>query len=187
MWPLPAVVKEMERPGPRPLMLGKSLDYLASPIPLVEVLWTDLRLEACSFQGYRPGKMIKWPQTLTNGEIMIQIFTSQQNNKQLLNAGDFCKPFFWGDGNPYWTGRHLYEVVFFPWWTEQVRKRKQSWFCGYHVWKPWEMGPGFCPGRFRCWQTCYGATDTALLARLLNALGMLLLYAVEIIHSIHYT
>lgn len=60
--------------------------------------------------------------------------------------------FFGGDGNPYWTGRHLYEVVFFPWWTEQVRKRQQSCFCGYHVWKPWENKPwiflaGFGVGR----------------------------------------
>lgn len=134
MWPLPAVVKEMERPCR--LCLGNPFRSQVS---------------ACSFQGYRPGKIIKWP---TNphkcsqfqfGEIMIQIFTSQQkktNNCWML--GTFANLFFGGDGNPYWTGRHLYEVVFFfHGELSKVRKRQQSWFCGHHVWKPSEMGPGF--------------------------------------------
>ena len=112
---------------------------------------SDLRFRPVASRDTGRGKIIKWP---TNphkcsqfqfGEIMIQIFTSQQkktNNCWML--GTFANLFFGGDGNPYWTGRHLYEVVFFfHGELSKVRKRQQSWFCGYHVWKPSEMGPGF--------------------------------------------
>ena len=141
MWPLPAVVKEMERPGPRPLMLGKSLDYPASPIPLVEVLWTDLRLEACSFQGYRPGKIIKWP---TNPHKCSQFqfpWNYDPNFSPLNKTTNNC----WmlaTFANLFWGGMGIHTERGGT-YMEQVRKRKQSWFCAYHVWKPWEMGPGF--------------------------------------------
>ena len=156
MWPLPAVVKEMERPCR--LCLGNPFRSQVS---------------ACSFQGYRPGKIIKWP---TNphkcsqfqfGEIMIQIFTSQQKNKQLLNAGDFCKPFFWGGWESILNRAALiWSCFFFPWWTEQGKKKTTIMILWLPCLETLRNGPWifyFC--RFRCWQTCYGATDTALLAR----------------------
>lgn len=69
---------------------------------------------------------------------------STKKNKQLLNAGDFCKPFFWGGWESILNRAALiWSCFFFHGELSKVRKRQQSWFCGHHVWKPSEMGPGF--------------------------------------------